>query len=160
MYHQNMKSYTLSDSRIRDLRSKLQSTLGVDPLPDDAMIRFVEYGDGVITVDGDARMFYDDETVYPLLPFLLENNFLDAITIDMGAVPPISSGADVMTPGIVDAASGISKGSTVSVVDEDNNKPIAVATSRMDAEDLRSSNSGVGATNQHYVGDTLWDEFF
>jgi PUA domain protein len=132
----------------------------MDPLPDDAMIRFVEYGDGVITVDGDAKLFYDDETVYPLLPFLLENNFLDAVTIDMGAVPAISSGADVMTPGVVDAAPGISKGSIVSVVDEDNNKPIAVATSLMDAENLRSNNSGVGATNQHYVGDTLWDEFF
>jgi PUA domain protein len=131
----------------------------MDPLPDDAMIRFVEYGDGVITVDGDAKLFYDDDTVYPLLPFLLENNFLDAITIDMGAVPPISSGADVMTPGIVDAASGISNESIVSVVDEDNEKPIAVAVSCMSAEELLSSNSGVGATTKHYVGDTLWDEF-
>lgn len=155
-----MKSYTLSDSRIRDLREQLRQIYGVDPLPDDAMIRFVEYEDGVITVDGDARLYYDEDTVYPLLPFLLDNNFLKTITIDMGAVPPISSGADVMTPGVTDAAPSISDGSIVSVIDEDNRKPIAVATSKLTSEELESANSGIGAVTKHYVGDALWNEFF
>lgn len=155
-----MKSYTLSDSRIRDLRSELENRFGTDPLPDDALLRFVEYEDGVITIDGEARLYYDEDKLYPLIPLLLEDNFLKQIVVDMGAVEPVVSGADVMAPGVTDADKDIQESDVVSVVDEDNGKPIGVAVATTSGEDIVSSTNGVAAQSQHYVGDTIWDTFF
>lgn len=155
-----MQSQTLSDRRIDEIRGLLRSSYGVDPLPEDALIRRVEYGDGVLTVDGEPAYFYDDDDVIPLLSTLLTDTvFLPVVTIDMGAVPPISSGADLMCPGVVDADEDVRTGDIVAAVDEDNEKPIAVARTTVSGEDLVEKMNDVGAVSLHHVGDELWDEF-
>lgn len=154
-----MKSQTLSNSRIRELRSQFNELYGVDPLPDDAMIRRIEYADGVITIDGDAKYAFDDDNIYPLISALIDTVFIPAVTVDMGAVKPVVSGADIMCPGVIRADDMIESGDIVAVVDEDNAKPIAVSRVTKDATDLVEDNSGVGGTSLHYVGDDLWDEF-
>ena len=154
-----MKSQTLSDRRIDELRDDLRRLYGVDPFPDDGLIRRVEYGDGVITVDGDPAYAFDNGDIFPLISTLIDDVFIPAITVDMGAVKPVVSGADIMYPGIIRADDDVSSGSIVIIIDEDNAKPIAVARVTDDADGLVEKDSGVAGSSVHYVGDDLWDEF-
>ena len=78
------------------------------------------------------------------------------VTVDMGAVPHICNGADVMTPGIADADPGIAAGDFVWMRDEKNRKPLAIGESLMPGEGLRSSEKGKGVRMIHHVGDELW----
>lgn len=154
-----MQSQTLSDRRVSDIRDELQDTYGVDPIPSDALVRLIQYEDGVLTVDGDPRYAHHDNTIIPLLSGLLRDNFTATITIDMGAVKPVSSGADIMAPGVTDADESVKPGRIVSVIDEDNEKPIAVVRATSDAASMVDAKEGVVAESLHYVGDDLWDEF-
>jgi PUA domain protein len=154
-----MKSQTLSDRRIDELRDDLRRLYGVDPFPDDGLIRRVEYGDGVITVDGDPAYAFDNGDIFPLISTLIDDVFIPSITVDMGAVKPVVSGADIMYPGIIRADDDVTSGSIVVIIDEDNAKPIAVARVTDDADGLVEKDSGVAGSSVHYVGDDLWDEF-
>jgi len=93
-------------------------------------------------------------TVRGLLKFRAAKRY---ITVDMGAVPFVCKGADVMTPGIVDADSCIAAGDLVWVRDERNLKPLAIGESLMTGEELRASERGKGVKLIHYVGDDLWN---
>jgi PUA domain protein len=81
---------------------------------------------------------------------------LKYITVDMGAVPYICNGADVMTPGIVDADPTIKVGDFVWMRDEKNMKPLAIGESLMSGDDLKKSEKGKGVRMIHWVGDDLW----
>ena len=79
------------------------------------------------------------------------------VTVDMGAVPYLVNGADVMAPGIIDADPSIRKGDIVWVRDERNLKPISIGRSRVSGDDLVSSTKGKVVETIHFVGDFLWN---
>jgi len=79
------------------------------------------------------------------------------ITVDMGAVPYLVNGADVMAPGIIDADPGIREGDVVWVRDERNLKPISIGKSRVTGNELVSSTKGKVVETIHFVGDYLWN---
>ncbi len=79
------------------------------------------------------------------------------ITVDMGAVPYLVNGADVMAPGIIDADPSIREGDVVWVRDERNLKPISIGESRMAGNELVSSTKGKVVRTIHFVGDYLWN---
>ena len=74
----------------------------------------------------------------------------------MGAIPFVTKGADVMRPGIKEIEAGIKKNEFIVIIDEKNKKPLAVGIALFDTEELEQMNSGKAIKNIHYLGDEIW----
>lgn len=92
-------------------------------------------------------------TVRALLAFPAQRR---AVTVDMGAVPFVYNGADVMAPGIVDADPAIHPGDLVWVRDEKNRRPLAVGRALMDGPTMAREERGKAIETLHHVGDDVW----
>ncbi len=98
-------------------------------------------------------------TKHGLIPTLLFEKVLSSlphVTVNMGAVPFVCNGADVLAPGVVKIEGVFSVGDYAVVVDERHGKPLAVAVALVDSEVARAMSRGKVAENVHYVGDALW----
>ena len=97
-----------------------------------------------------------------IFPTLLNNKVLEKLpkfTVNMGAVPHLCNGADLMAPGIVKISGEFQVGATVVVIDERFSKPIALVKTLYDSNDLSNKRQGKVAVNIHYVGDRFWEAF-
>ena len=95
--------------------------------------------------------------VFPALPALLEGAVeLPKVVVDMGAVPYVARGADVMVPGIVEVEGRVEAGDLVVVVDQTHRRPLAVGSSLMGDEEMRETGKGRAIRTLHHVGDRLW----
>ena len=95
--------------------------------------------------------------VFPTVRGAIERPFPErTIAVDMGAVPFVAKGADVMRPGVVTVTDDVRKGSPAIVVDERHRKPLAVVVALQDGPALRAEAKGKVAKTVHHVGDTLW----
>ena len=112
----------------------------------------------VLLVDGEILGMITEEnpflTVKGLLKYRPEKKY---VTIDMGAVQFIYNGADVMSPGIVDADPEISSGDVVWVRDERNLQPLAVGRALMSGPEMKDAQSGKAVKSIHHVGDEIWN---
>ncbi len=81
---------------------------------------------------------------------------LPAIVVDMGAVPHIAKGADVMRPGVRRFEGEFEKRDLVTVRDERNFKAIALALALEDLEKCERMTKGKIAENIHHVNDRIW----
>ncbi len=106
-------------------------------------------GEPVALILGDAIA----PTVRGLLAFPAAKRF---VTVDMGAVPYVYNGADVMAPGIVDADPAIRSGDFVWVRDERNGRPLAVGRAILDGPTMAREEKGKAIETIHHVGDDLW----
>ena len=84
---------------------------------------------------------------------------LPKVVVDMGAVPHVVNGAQVMRPGIREVKSDFGKGDLLVIVDERFGKAIALGLADMDSEAIKSTTKGKVITNVHYVGDLFWNSF-
>jgi len=98
------------------------------------------------------------ETLIPTLLFKGALLRLPKITVNMGAVPHICNGADVLAPGIVKIDGVFAANDYVTVVDERHQKPLAVALALVDSQAAGNLPRGKVAKNLHYVGDALWNQ--
>ena len=96
-------------------------------------------------------------TLLPHLRYLLNHDLLKNVVIDMGAVKFVTSGADVMRPGIKEFASGIANGEIVVGVDINNKTPLAVGRMLFSGEEAQAMAKGKVIKNLHWVGDELWN---
>jgi PUA-domain protein len=78
------------------------------------------------------------------------------VRVDMGAVPYVVKGADIMSPGVVAVDPELSKGDWCIITEERHNKPLAIAEMLVDGAEVERMNRGKVAHNIHYVGDKLW----
>lgn len=81
---------------------------------------------------------------------------LPRVVVDMGAVPHICNGADVMAPGVVEVMGEFGEGDVVAVVDERHGKFIAVGLALKPSQEMRAMRKGRVVENVHYVGDGVW----
>jgi len=118
-------------------------------------------------VDNTVKIYYVDgrpliasfkDTLVPTLLFEKALMLLPKITVNMGAVPYICNGADLMAPGIVKIEGNFAIDDYVVVEDERHHKPLAVVVALADSQTVRSLKHGKVAKNIHYVGDGLWKE--
>jgi len=115
-----------------------------------------ENGEKRIFINGEAAYYYHDNAPIPLLRYLLKNQFLPAVVVDMGAVKFVTGGADVMRPGIKELPATAAQGTIVCVVDERHRKPLAVGTMLMDGATAQAAATGKIVKNLHWVGDKRW----
>ncbi|MEM2971040.1 MAG: DUF1947 domain-containing protein [Candidatus Bathyarchaeia archaeon] len=107
--------------------------------------------------DGKPLLAKIGEKIFPTLVFNEFLNYAPKIVVDMGAVPHICNGANVMAPGIVQIEGEFGKGEFVVVVDEKHRKPLAIGETEYGTEELKSAKHGVAVKNIHYIGDHIWN---
>jgi PUA domain protein len=78
------------------------------------------------------------------------------VTVDMGAVRFIHNGADVMSPGIVDADESITPGDFVVIIDERHKKPLGIGMALVTGIEMIHETKGKAVRIIHYVGDKIW----
>lgn len=81
---------------------------------------------------------------------------LPTLIVDMGAVPHIANGADVMRPGVREFRGEFERGEILVVRDERNLKPLAIAIALEHREKCESMVRGKIAENIHHVNDKIW----
>jgi PUA domain protein len=94
-----------------------------------------------------------------LLPTLISSgvfSLLPKIVVDMGAVPHICNGADLMAPGVVQIDGDFNTDDLLLIVDERHSKPLAIGVALLDSHSMRKVEHGKVVKNIHYVGDRLW----
>ncbi len=147
--------------RTKDIKAyseEISSVLGIQVFAEDEPVDLAEGSDfDLLFVSGsilgmvhEGRAFL---TVRGALRYRPESR---QVTVDMGAVPFVTKGADVMSPGVVDADPSITAGDLVFIRDEKNMVPLAVGESLMSGEGMVGSDSGKAVRNVHHVGDRLW----
>ncbi len=120
-----------------------------------------------LVVEGGSVFFVDEKplilrTKVRLLPSLKFDELvgsLPRIVVDMGAVPHVVNGAQVMRPGIRQLNYAFAKGDLVAIVDEKFGKTIALGIAELDSEAMKSMGKGKAVRNVHYVGDVFWAAF-
>lgn len=94
-----------------------------------------------------------------LLPTLISSgvfSLLPKIVVDMGAVPHICNGADLMAPGVIQIDGDFNTDDLLLIVDERHSKPLAIGVALLDSHSMRKVKHGKVVKNIHYVGDRLW----
>jgi len=153
--------HRLKSKDIRILNNELHKIFNVDFLDERAV---VETGD----IEGFKTIFIDSEPCFitldnqTILTLYGVNKFKPVkkyVTVDMGAVKFVTNGADVMSPGIVDADKEIVENDQVWIRDMNNKKPLAIGIALMSGEDMISKNKGKAIKIVHHVGDKIWNFF-
>jgi len=97
-----------------------------------------------------------DGMLSPTLIFTDMFQFLPEIVVDMGAIPYICSGADVMSPGIVRVVGSFKNNDFVLIKDERHNETLAIGIALLDSKSMIISKQGKMIKNINYVGDKIW----
>ena len=135
------------------LKISLEKIFGAD-----AKIEFVETDFGeIFLIEGKPSLFKAGGKVFPTLAFTEFLVSAPKVVVDMGAVPHICNGANVMAPGIVRFEGNFNKGDLVFVVDEKHGKPIALGEIAYSDADAVKIKHGAVVKNIHFVGDKIWD---
>jgi PUA domain protein len=95
--------------------------------------------------------------LFPTLLFEELFSIIPKIVVDIGAVPYVCKGADVMAPGVVAIEGEFEESDLLLVVDERHGKPLAMGVALFSSEDMKAINGGKILKNLHYVGDKLWN---
>ena len=111
-----------------------------------------------ILVNGEPYIIMIDDKPYPTLKAALANEINHkTVVVDMGAIRFVSNGADIMSPGIVDADEDIQPDDIVFIVDETHKKPLAVGLSLITGPEMVENDSGKAIETKHFVGDKIWN---
>jgi PUA domain protein len=148
----------LSKSDVEKINQEIEQQLGVKDFFDKKDQMMLSDANTVIFVlkDNQPCFFYKEGKIIPTLKLLLQRLFLKQVVVDMGAVKFVSSGADVMRPGIVEFDPSIKKEELVVVVDQQHKKPLCIAKSLFSAEELAGMKKGKVLQSIHHVGDEVW----
>ncbi len=152
------KRKRMREKEIKTLREQLTSIFGVETFGDKDVVDLAESSDfNLIFVNNDILgLIYEDKPFLTVRGILKYKPDAKSVTVDMGAVPYVTNGADVMGPGIVDADTSIKEGDLVWIRDIKNKVPLAVGVSLLDADKLKAKQKGKAVKTIHNVGDKLW----
>jgi len=112
----------------------------------------------IFFIDGEPLVASLKNVLVPTLLFEKALLLLPKITVNMGAVPHVCNGADLMAPGIVKIEGSFNANDFVLIIDERHQKALAVAVALTGSQTARTQQHGKIAKNIHYVGDTLWNQ--
>jgi PUA domain protein len=114
----------------------------------------------------EKQLFFIDEKplvlaveskLYPTLIFSEVLVSLPKVIVDMGAVPHVCNGADVMMPGVKRIEGVFKEDSLVLILDEKYGKTIAIGVALINSEEAKNLKKGKFIKNVHYVGDEVWE---
>ena len=151
------RRYHLRKALLRQLTRGVVERFGepvVELLKGPIEVLELEEGREVILVAGEALLFRSNDKIFPMLKSL-DQIPLKRVVVDMGAVPHVVNGADIMAPGVVSADGEVTPGEGVAIVDERHGKPIAVGQALVPGAEMQGTRGKV-IKNLHHVGDEMW----
>jgi PUA domain protein len=93
----------------------------------------------------------------PVLSQLINKTMqLPEVVVDMGAVPYVARGADIMAPGIVEIDESLGKDMFAVITDIRNHKPLGIGIMLRERKDILKNRKGKALESIHYVGDKIW----
>ncbi|MCL2135598.1 MAG: DUF1947 domain-containing protein [Candidatus Bathyarchaeota archaeon] len=122
-----------------------------------SLVEIVESENIQIYTINTRPVMFKAETFLPLLGFTEYTDTAAKVTVDMGAIPFVCKGANVMAPGIRKVIGEFSKGDLLIVTDEKHNKALALGESIFDATTLKETKKGPVIKTLHHVGDKYWN---
>jgi len=155
------KRFSVRKREVKHLLDEISQSLGIDAekiFGSKPQIEVIDTSKNKIyLINGDPLLAMFEDIIFPTLFFEEYISRLPKVTVDMGAVPHICNGADVMAPGIVEVNGDFNEEALVTVIDDRNKRPIAVAQSLFDSGKTRTLKKGKVFKNLHYVGDEIWN---
>jgi PUA-domain protein len=152
-----IKRYHLQKAAVKQLSAELDAKFGrIASERLSGAIELIELDGGreVIYVDGKQFLLKTSDGLFPTLTSL-DQIPLKRVVVDMGAVPHVVGGADIMSPGVVKADEGIMPDDGVVVIDERHGKPLAIGLALVSGHVMKGP-KGRAIKNLHYVGDNVW----
>lgn len=158
---QRYRRYSLKSKNVKVILNEVSKRLKVNVeafFDSKANVEVVEADFGQIyLVNGKPLFFSTEAKILPTLLFQELTAQAPKAVVDMGAIPYICKGADVMAPGIVRIEGKFAKGDLVLVIDEKHGKALALCESLYDSETARSAKQGAVFKNLHFVSDKIWN---
>lgn len=158
---QKQRRYSLKSKQAKQILNEVSERLkfNVEALfGSKAIVEVAESAVGNVYLVNDKPLFFAaDKRVLPTLLFEEFVSRAPKIVVDIGAIPYVCNGADVMAPGIVRVEGEFDKGDLVLVVDEKHGKPLAIGESLSDSESVRNTKQGAVVKNVHFVSDKIWN---
>jgi len=111
----------------------------------------------IYLIDGKPLFAEVGGNVFPTLVFSEFLALAPKVVVDMGAVPHVCNGANVMAPGIVRFEGLFRNGDFVLVVDEKHGKALAIGEILYDVVEAEKVERDVVVRNVHFVGDKIWN---
>jgi PUA-domain protein len=148
----------MREKDVKVMAETLSAMLGVNVFGDEDVVDMAESTDfQVVFVNNEIMALVIEGrpflTVRGLLKYKPVKRF---VTVDMGAVPFVTKGADVMGPGIVDSDPSIQIGDFVWVRDMKFLKALAIGKAIVTGADMLKRQPGKAIKSIVYVGDKLW----
>ena len=151
------KRYFLKKKKVKEIKNELGEYGSFINNKDTLEMLEAEDYDFIL-VNGEPYIIMINEKPYPTIKAALNAELNSkVVVVDMGAVRFVTKGADVMSPGIVDADEDIEKDDIVLIVDETHNKPLAIGISLISGPEMVENDSGKAIKSIHYVGDAIWN---
>lgn len=152
------KRKRMRSKEIKVLSSEMEAVMGVPVFSEDDVVDLAESSDFDLIFAGNdiVGLVFEGKpflTVRGVLKYQPKKRF---VTVDMGAVPFITNGADCMGPGIVEADPDICAGDLVWIRDVKNKVPLAIGVSERSGKELMEKSGGKAIRSIHNVGDKLW----
>jgi len=152
------KRKRMREKDVKALKEQMNTVFDISTFDESDAVDLAESPDfNLIFVNNDVLgMIYQEKPFLTVRGILKYRPRARAVTVDMGAVPYVTNGADVMGPGIVDADPNIKEGDLVWIRDIKNQVPLAVGVSLRSASELMTKEKGKAIATIHNVGDKLW----
>jgi len=150
--------HRLKSKDIKKIQNELKNVFESFFIDEKSLVETGEFdGIKIILIDDvPSFMYYEDNIIFTLTGINKYNPKKNFVIVDMGAVKFVTSGADVMAPGIIDADESININEQVWICDEKHHKPLAVGIAIMTGEQMKNEKKGKAIKTIHYVGDKVW----
>ncbi|WP_019176749.1 PUA domain-containing protein [Methanomassiliicoccus luminyensis] len=152
------KRHRLREKEIKVLDDEIRERLGAEAFsPGEAVDRAESSEYDVLFIGNQVQGIVYQGKAFLTVRGLLKHPATKAwVTVDMGAVPFVTKGADVMGPGIVDADPALKAGDLVWIRDIKNGRPLAIGEALVPGSELGTKVPGKAIKSIHYVADKLW----
>ena len=146
-----------SKALLRKASEKLKTDLGL-LFKDKVSVEVFETESAeIFLINAKPVLIKAEENIYPTLKFDQYFQTAPKVVVDMGAVPYVCNGANIMAPGIKRFDGQFAENDIVIVVDEKHSRPIAIGEILYDAENVNDVSQGTVVKNLYYVGDKTWN---
>ena len=151
-----MKSNLISKSETSKILEQIKSQWKIE-LPKQKNIKTHDVNEKGVIITGDGITAVKIGENY--MPFLDDIEVLEKfpyVKVDMGAIKFVCKGANVMRPGIT-KFSDFESGEIVCVIEESQNKFLAVGKAKISSKEAEGSRNGEVIKNMHYISDDFWE---
>lgn len=153
------KRHFLRGKEVRKLIIKIEKAMGVSAeiFEKNPKVEVAEFDETKLFIfDSKPLVALRKDVLFPTLIFEEAMKVLPKVIVDMGAVPHVCNGADVMAPGITELEGNFPEGNLVAILDEKNRRAIAIGLALQSSKEIAKASRGRVVKNVHFVGDKLW----